>query len=128
MKYMGIDYGEKRVGLSVSDDLGRLAFPHDVLSNSKKLVEEIATRAKELNIEHLIVGESLKLSGEPNAIMPRINKLVGELTALGYDVHLEPEFWTSEQAARLQDKYKSYDASAAALILQSYLDKINNSL
>ena len=50
-------------------------------------------------------------------------ELKKQLEAKGFIVHLEPEFMTSVQAERLQGKNAKSDSSAAALILQAYLDK-----
>ena len=41
MRFMGIDYGTKRVGLALSDDKGMMAFPHVVLTNDASLLKEI---------------------------------------------------------------------------------------
>lgn len=123
-KYLGIDFGSKRVGLATSDDLGTMAFPHSVISNDKNLLEEIEKIIKKENITDIVIGESKNFAGEPNKIMVEIEKfknlLAGE-TKL--NVFLEPEFMTSSQAELIQGKNSMHDASAAAIILQSFLDK-----
>ena len=50
MKYLGIDYGEKRVGIAVSDAEGKVAFPKVVLENSKELIEKIKELCEEFSI------------------------------------------------------------------------------
>ena len=123
MRYIGIDYGKKRVGVAVSDEAGRFALPKEVLAKDEKLVEKISFMAKENGSAAIIVGESKDYKGKDNSIMEKIAFFKGELEALGIKVILEPEFMTSYAAQRFQGKNELHDASAAALILQSFLDK-----
>ena len=127
MKYLGIDYGTKRVGIAISDEEGRIAFPVDTLANDKSLAEKIIQLCAEKGIGVIVIGESNNFAGEPNPIMENVKKLalvLKEKTKL--PVILEPEFLTSAQAKRIQGDVLGLDASAAALILQSYLDKMKN--
>ncbi len=123
MKYLGIDYGEKNVGIAVSDDGGNLAFAKTVLHNGKQLLESILKICLEEKIEVVVLGESFNFSGEPNFIMKDILRFKTDLERNNLIVHLEPEFLTSAEAERIQGKSDKIDASAAALILTSYLDK-----
>jgi len=127
MRFLGIDYGKKRVGVALSDESGRLAFPHTVLPNDKSLISEIVTIAKEQKVKAVIVGESKNLDGKDNPLMKDIEAFIKTLhKEAKKPVYLEPEFWSSFQAARWQGKTAKLDASAAAIILQSYLDKKNS--
>jgi putative Holliday junction resolvase len=124
MRYLGIDFGQKRVGLALSDEDGKMAFPHSVIANGKNLLEEIERTIRRERIGAIVLGESLDFRGEPNKIMAQIEGFKKELEQkTGLPVHLEPEFLTSAQAERIQGKTEMHDASAAAIILQSYLDK-----
>lgn len=124
MRYLGIDFGKKRVGLALSDESGTLAFPHSVLPNNKKLVAEVVRIAREQKVQAIIVGESKNLDGKDNKIMKDIEPFAEALhKETKLTVHLEPEFWSSVQAERWQGKTYKLDASAAAIILQSYLDR-----
>lgn len=143
MKYIGIDYGEKNVGIAVSDDEGKLAFAKTVLKNDKNLLENVAKICRDEKIFAIVLGESLDFDGKPNPIMKDIlifkKKLVKtflqsknahpnisrEEKCFRGKIYLEPEFLTSAEAEHLQDKTNKLDASAAALILKSYLDKQN---
>lgn len=130
MKYLGIDFGSKRVGVAVSDENARLAFPFSVLENNQKLLEKIQDIIDKEKIERIVVGESYDFKGEPNKIMKEIEgfkKLLEEKTKI--EVLFEPEFLTSREAEQIQGKNKMHDASAATIILQSYLDRdsyVNN--
>ena len=129
MKYLGIDFGSKRVGIAVSDETNTLAFPRCVLENNKKLLEEVWKIAKEENAEKIILGESKNFRGEPNPIMREIEKFKKNLEEkflkerFPAEIFFEPEFMTSSQAEHLQGKNRLHDASAAAIILQSFIDK-----
>ncbi len=123
MKLLGIDYGSKRVGLAHSDEAGQFAMPLIVLVNTKNLLEEVVAAAKEKGVKEIVIGESKNYAGEANAILADSLNFKKELETAGFTVHLEPEFMTSAHVEKLQGKTEMLDASAAALILQSYLDK-----
>jgi putative holliday junction resolvase len=124
MKYLGIDFGSKRIGLAISDEEGKMAFPYSVILNNEKLTEEIEKIIKKEKIEAVVIGESKNFAGELNEIMAEIEDFKKELEEkTKLKVFLEPEFMTSIQAERIQGKNKMHDASAAAIILQSYLDR-----
>ena len=123
MRYLGIDYGSKRVGVALSDEEGKFAIPVIVLKSSKKLLDEVLDLAEENRVEIIIMGESKDYKGKPNAIYEESMEFKKKLEGEGYTVELEPEFMTSMNAERFQGKTEHTDASAAALILQSYLDK-----
>jgi len=126
MKYLGIDYGTKRTGIALSDDSGAMAFPREVLAvtTEEKLVEEIKKICTEEGVEELVLGESKNSQGEDNTVMQHIHPLKEALEKeLSLPVHMELEFMTSMHADVGQGRTALRDASAAALILQRYLDK-----
>jgi len=130
-KYLGIDYGSKRVGLAFSDSEGILAFPKTVLKNDKMLLENIKNIYSREGVEGIVLGESIDSQGQPNYIMKKITPFKKQLEkGLNTLVYLEPEFMTSHHAAigekKGEFKKNIIDASAAALILQRFLDKRNN--
>ncbi|MCK5285637.1 MAG: Holliday junction resolvase RuvX [Candidatus Pacebacteria bacterium] len=143
MKYLGIDYGGKNIGIAVSDDEGNLAFAKIVLDNDKKLLENILKICEEDRIEMIVIGESKNLNGEDNLIQKKILEFKRALEkSVKIPIHLEPEFLTSAEADRIQGenlrnirkkdrihakvKLQKNDASAAALILNRFLEKQNN--
>ena len=127
MRYLGIDFGRKRIGVAVSDESGSFAFPLTVLSNAEDLLDEIALICKENKIEEIVVGESMDFSFKENEIMKEIVPFAESLKkALQLPVRMHPEFLTSQEARRLQGKNEMNDASAAAIILKSYLDRNTN--
>ncbi len=123
MRYLGIDYGAKRVGLAMSDERGDFAYPLSVLENKDNLFQDILKVCKDNNIGSVVVGESKNFSQNNNEIMKEISPFVDKLKkVLDLPVYMHPEFLTSQEAERLQGKNDMHDASAAALILKSYLD------
>lgn len=125
-KILGIDYGSKRVGLALSDEGKRFALPLSVITNDAELVEKVEKIAIDNEVKEIIMGESRDFKGQPNSILLDSLEFKERLEARGFVVNFEPEFLTSVQAERWQGKNEMLDASAAAIILQSYLDKINN--
>lgn len=124
MNYLGIDYGKKRVGIAYSDETGKVAFPLAILPNNENLVAQICGIAMDKKTNLIVLGESNNLDGTPNAIMKDIEVFKKNLSEIsGIEIHYEPEFWSSFQAERWQGKTEHVDASAAAIILQSFLDK-----
>lgn len=121
---MGIDYGEKRVGIAVSDEGGKMAFPLDVLSNDKRLLQRIKQACKSEKIKQIVIGASKDLAGKDNPIFRDAKEFSKKLsTSIKLPIYWEPEFYTTKEAQRLQGKHGMLDASAAAIILKSFLDK-----
>ena len=126
MRILGIDYGTKRIGIAVSDPDAQFALPYSVISNSPTFISEISAIASTNEVKTIIIGESRDYHGEPNKILPEVLSLKKDLESQGFTVNLELEFMTSVQAERFQGKNDKSDSSAAALILQSYLDSHRN--
>jgi len=128
MRYMGIDYGTKKVGVAFSDEAGVMAFPHDVLKNDGKLFDTLEALIAEKGVGEIVIGHSLSRDGSPNIVQAAIEECIGDLTLrTGLPIHLEPEQYSTQEATRLQGKTPKTDASAAAIILNSYLMKLKNS-
>lgn len=125
MRYLGIDYGGKRVGIAESDAEGKFAFPKLVIKNSSKLADEIANMCKENKISRVVIGESLDYNQKPNPIMEGINKLITELQERQIAIDKHPEFLSSIEAQHIDKNKDKLDARAAAIILQDYLDVLN---
>lgn len=126
MKYLAIDYGKKKVGIATSDEGGEMAFPCMVIENNKTLLIEIRQLCKELKIGAIVMGESLDQNGKPNAIAKDARAFAVQLEdTLDLPLSFEKEWMTSVHARAMQEGKEIVDDSAAALILQRYLDKKN---
>lgn len=128
MKLMAIDYGAKRVGLASTDNAGEFAIPRSVLSNDENLLKEVVNFAKDNDIKRVVIGESKNLDGTPNPILADAKVFAESLVNEGLEIAFHPEMYTSMEADRLQGQNAMRDASAASLILKSYIDTQNNSL
>jgi putative Holliday junction resolvase len=121
---MGIDYGTKRVGVAFSDDMGLMAFPHDTFKNDGELVSKLVALIEEKGVGEIVIGLSLDREGKPNAVHAQVEELIEDLTlAVGIPVHLEPELYTTQEAIRFQGKSEKTDASAASIILNSFITR-----
>jgi putative Holliday junction resolvase len=133
MKYIGIDYGTKRIGIATSDEGGKIAFPLTTVAAGRETLTRIATLISEQKAKKIILGESKNFKNEPNEVMEDIEQFKADLAELtGLTVEYEPEFFSSAEAARQympdgsrkqNPSQEKLDAAAAALILQSYLDR-----
>ncbi len=126
MKIMAIDYGAKRVGIASTDDSGHFALPRAVLENNDSLVDQIIKFKTDNNIEQVVVGESKNLDGKDNFIQTEINNFRNTLKERGIETFSHPEILTTMEARQLQGNTDMTDASAAALILKSFIDTMYN--
>ncbi|MBP6858515.1 MAG: pre-16S rRNA-processing nuclease YqgF [Candidatus Pacebacteria bacterium] len=122
-RILGIDYGTKRIGIAVSDPARQFALPLVVVKNTELAIREVEEIARQHEVTEIVMGESRNYKQEPNAVFEEADAFKKQLEGLGLTVYLELEFMTSMQAERFQGKTDLTDASAAALILQSYLDR-----
>lgn len=124
MRYLGIDFGSKRVGVAISDEAGHFAMPYVVLENNKNLVNEVVGICAKERVEKVVIGKSLNYQMEPNLILAASEMFAKELVGkINLPIVWEQEFLTSQEAKRDIGKDELYDARAAALILKSYLDR-----
>jgi putative Holliday junction resolvase len=123
MKYLGIDFGTKRVGVAISDDDGSFAFPKAIYV-ANDAVEEIVGLCKAEGIGAIVIGESLASNEATNDLMPMINAFKAKLTiATELPIFFEREGFSTVEAHRYQTAAGNRDDSAAAIILQRFLDK-----
>lgn len=126
MRYMGIDYGEKRIGVALTDPEGRIAFPRKVIFNRGDTLtfDELKTMIEAEKISKIIVGLPLSLSGKETEISHRVRSFVEKLgEIINLPVEFENEILTSHMVERFGVPREHTDKAAAAIILQSYLDK-----
>lgn len=136
MRYLGVDYGSKKIGLALSDEAGTMGFPHAVVANTPRLVDELRALIVKEKIGAIVMGESRNLSGHENPIAEAARTFGDSLSRISKKpVFYESEAFTSAQARRAPDKIiksraakrrTDVDASAAALILTSYLSRTNH--
>jgi putative holliday junction resolvase len=138
MRSLGIDFGEKRIGLAISDPEGRLAVPLATLErrNDRSALRQIAEIASREGVERLVLGEPLDPEGQRGAAAERIRRFGERLAAMtGLPLAWVDESWTSaEAAARLRQagigsrrEPGRIDAVAAQILLQEVLDRRDSS-
>ena len=140
-RILGIDYGAKRIGLAISDEEATLAFPKEILFNDSNVFKKIIEIVQNENISSFVVGDSVDLNDVKNPISEKIDVFVKKLESeFNLPVYKQKEFFTSVEARGRDGKEQNnarktkqvqnvkIDDSAAALILQRYLDKKNKSL
>jgi len=126
MPLIGIDYGEKRIGVALSDEGKSFAFPYSVVANDKNAVREIKKICEKNKVEKIILGQSLNYSNQPNPVMKKIELFKDSLKKeIKLPVIYQTETLTTQEARRTQGDIEKIDASAAALILRSFIEKEN---
>jgi putative holliday junction resolvase len=137
MRVLGIDFGERRIGLALSDPTGTLASPLPTLKRrvgKRPPLAALAELAAERDVEVVVMGLPLTLAGE-DSDWTRTVRDVGESLSrrTGIPVHFIDERFTSVAAERKvrtsglprrkRESKERVDAEAAVLILQSWLDR-----
>jgi putative Holliday junction resolvase len=127
MKILAIDYGGKRIGLATSDDTGTVAFPRAIIPNDDGALRRILDMIQEEHISEIVVGESTDYRHVPNPIMKKINDVIDVLKErTRIPIYLEWEVLTSSEARRGRESRINIDAAAAAILLQTFLDRRRN--
>lgn len=127
MRYLGIDFGLKRTGIAISDAQGKIAFPYSVIMfrNFKTFLTELKKIVQQENISTVVIGLPLGMDQQDTQQTRITREAVQHIkTTLAVPVVLENEILTSQLAERTNPSGDKNDAAAAALILQSFLDRI----
>lgn len=124
-KILGIDFGSVRVGLAVSNDDQTIAFPRAVIESSEEVfIPYIKSILEEDNISHVVIGLPLSFEGEDTKITGKVRVFAETIEEkFGLPIIFQNEVLSSKMAKQHITDRKLLDARAAALILQSYLDK-----
>lgn len=125
-RVLGIDYGDKRVGVAVSDEAQQFVFTRPTLANRGKraLFRELGQLVEQEGVERIVVGLPLTLRGERGQQATAIQSVMCELEeVLSVPVDFEDERLTSSYAARFRGSSADADSIAAAAILESYLER-----
>jgi putative Holliday junction resolvase len=136
MRVLGVDFGEKRVGLAVSDPSGTIATALETVqrrTGKRPPLAEIERIGRSLGVEHVVVGLPLDLRGDENEWCREVRdfgRRLGE--RLGVGVSFVDERMSSVRAERAvrgsglkkgqREQKGRVDAAAAQLILQAWLD------
>ena len=135
-KFLGIDYGLKRTGLSITDSDKIFAFPLETVDTSE-LITHLKTLIEKENISRIIIGQPRRFSGEYSEVENSIIKFITSLSAFfdKNEIFRFDERFTSKIAKKSlissgvkkklrSDKYL-VDKISASIILQDYLQYLN---
>ncbi len=122
MKILGIDYGLKWIGVALTDDGNRLAFPCETFENNFKLFGRLNELIKKESIYKIIIGlplnKNMKSTAQTTEVENWAEKLIKEVDL---PIEFENEILTTKAADK--SGAKDNHSAAAAILLQSYLDR-----
>jgi len=130
---LGLDLGQARIGVALSDPDRRIAVPlGTVATGAPQDLKAIAALAREHRVTHVVVGLPLTLAGERGASAHHAEAFAEALRGfVGLPVTLQDERLTTVEASRAlaeagvrgRDRRRTVDRSAAAILLQAFLDR-----
>lgn len=134
MKFLGIDYGERRIGLALSDSTNMIASSYRNIFNNQKKYQAIKDMVESHMITYIVIGLPLLLNGQKGEKALKVEEFSEELRRFlenRVEIILEDERLTTVSAERIliqgdlsrKKRKEKIDALAATLILQKYLDK-----
>lgn len=134
-RILGIDYGDVRVGLAISDELGFTAQGLETLvinRSDKNFLNGIRKIVSEYKVEEVVIGYPKNMDGTPSEKTRKIDELIPKLEAMDLKVHRWDERLTTVSAYKTmrelnisqKNKNKVADKLAAVYILEGYLNSI----
>ena len=140
-RVLGVDLGERRIGLAASDPSGVLASPYDTLERLAERADDhraIVDAAVAIGASHIVIGLPRSLSGDlgpaARSVLDEVEAITAVARAVGIEVDTYDERFstmiaqrnlraaTPRRSKRQRAQRERIDASAAAVILQSWLD------
>ena len=127
MRYLGIDYGSKNVGLALSDEAGEFAFPKETIANDHRLIARVCEITTKEKVNAIVVGDARSLSGAANKVTAEADRFADDLKERSkLPLFRVREAFSSAEAMRYAPAGKRHDDSAAAaILLQRFLDTAN---
>lgn len=136
MRTLGIDFGEARIGLALSDESGTIAMPLETIETKDKgaQIREVAERVTRREVKRIVIGLPLEMDGSAGPMAEMVEKFSSKLeSTVGIEVVRWDERLTSVAAERAvremggrrgkkRGKKGHLDPIAACLLLQAYLD------
>lgn len=133
-RILAVDYGRKRIGLALSDEMGLTAQPLETIArvNREHDMKRLRETCRTHGVTHVIVGHPLHMTGEAGEMADEAARFASRLEkATGIGVELVDERLTSWEAERTlaetrpraRRKRKPSDDVAAAVLLRDYLEK-----
>ena len=135
-RFLGLDIGNRRIGVAVSDELGLTAQPVLTLQRRRSRREDLrslARLARRFGVAGIVVGNPLHLDGTESSQATKTRSFAAELKEIsGLPIHMRDERLTTHKAHQLlyeagqerQQHRRVVDQVAATLILQGFLDEV----
>lgn len=123
---LGLDLGDRRIGVAVGNLISKTATPLADLNNGRQLAEQLAQLQTEYNFSKIIIGLPLTATGQHGEQARKVTELVSQLRqALDIEIILEDERFTTQSANKYlsanPEEGASLDGASAKLILESWL-------
>lgn len=139
MKYIGIDYGDTRIGISSCDSLEILATGYCTINKQKEdAIKKILEILEEENTYEIVLGRPLRLNGNSEIQVEKVEKFANELQKKDKRIKIyyvderlttkQAEFYLKSSKKNAKQKRQVVDQIAATIILQTFLDKKKKSL
>lgn len=133
-RYLGIDYGTRRIGIAISDPLNIIARTLITVMNTQRAIQEIKSIVEEYAIGSIVVGMPLNLKGEKGAKAQEVEEFISRMEKeISCPIIRWDERFTSKRVQQTfhelkvkkkqRERREKVDEMAAAFILQSYLDR-----
>lgn len=129
MRYLGIDYGDKKIGLAFGESEVKVAVPLEVIVNQgEATLQDIAKRIELEEIDEVVVGVPLATAEGPGSgQLDKTRRFIEKLqSCISVPIHEADERYSTAEAIRLQREQGAIaeeDALAASLVLQAYFDE-----
>ena len=122
MKILGVDYGLKWIGVAITDEGNKMAFPCETFENNFKLFTRLNELIKRENIYKIIIGLPLNKNMKPTNQTAEVENWAERLIKeVDLPIEFENEVLTTKAA--VQSGAQNKHSAAAAILLQSYLDR-----
>ena len=137
VRFVGLDLGSKRIGVSICDEMQSIATPYKTINktNTDTLIEELKIIIKENNVEGIIVGNPINMNGSLGRSAQSVKDVA---TNISKSINIPIILWderlstvgafnlSSQLDVNVSKRVKSIDQNAAAFILQGAIDYLNN--
>ncbi|MFH1710335.1 MAG: Holliday junction resolvase RuvX [bacterium] len=131
MRILGLDWGQARIGVSVSDPLGMTAQPLFSIENNEEFIGKLKELIKKYDVGEIVLGDPKQMNGKSGVAASKVREFHEKMLR---DIPVKLTLWDERLTTKIAQQYlsisgasrkrkKSFiDAAAAGIILQSYID------